>query len=444
MRRGMLSIVLGLALAATACGGSGDSGGSGGAQQGGALQGQRITVAAVWTGAEQDNFKKVLQAFEEKTGAKAEFLATGDNVSTFIGTKIQGGQAPDVVMVPQVGVLQQFARNGWLVPLSADVAKEVDANYAKVWKDLGTVDGKFYGLYFKVANKSTIWYNTQAFQNAGVQPPKTWDEFVRVSQQLADAGTAPMSIGAADGWVLTDWFENVYLSQAGPQKYDQLAKHEIKWTDPSVTKALQTLAELWSKPNFMPGGPQTALQVEFPDSVSQVFSDEPKAAMVYEGDFVAGNIATTGKKVGQDANFFPFPAAPGGSQAPLVSAGDAAVVLKAGKNQQAAQEFVKFLATPDAAKVWATAGGFLSPNKKLDASAYPDDVTRQIAKQLIDAGDAVRFDMSDQAPAAFGGTKGAGEWKILQDFLGNLSDVQGAVQTTAQRLEQEATKAYGS
>ncbi len=31
------------------------------------------------------------------------------------------------------------------------------------------------------------------------------------------------SIGGADGWTLTDLFENIYLRQAGPEKYDQLS-----------------------------------------------------------------------------------------------------------------------------------------------------------------------------------------------------------------------------
>ncbi|MFE3636288.1 hypothetical protein ACFXOG_19020, partial [Streptomyces sp. NPDC059168] len=91
-----------------------------------------------------------------------------------------------------------------------------------------------------------------------------------------------------------------------------------------------------------------------------------------------------------------------------------------------------------AAAVWAKAGGFLSPNRKLDLSSYGDDVTRATAKSLVGAGDSVRFDMSDQAPAAFGGTKGAGEWKLLQDFLRDPSDPAG----TAARLEAAATKAY--
>ncbi len=433
--RHLMSVVTGLtaiAMTATACGGGDDTEGGAGAAQD--LKGTTMEVAAVWTGAEQANFKKVLDAFSKKTGATVNFSPTGDNVSTYLGSKIQGGAPPDVAMLPQQGVLVQFAKQGALKPIGADAEKAVDANFAKVWKDLASVSGTLYGVYFKAANKSTMWYRAKAFSDAGVQPPKTWAEFVTGAQTISDSGMTPVSVGGADGWTLTDWFENVYLSQAGPESYDKLAKHEIPWTDPTVTKALQTLAELWGKSNLITSGNKGALQVDFPTSVSQTFGDAPKAALVYEGDFVAGVIAdSTQAKVGQDAQVFPFPAV--GADAPLVSGGDVGVALK---DNAAAKAFLAYLASPEAAKVWAEAGGYISPNKNLDVSAYPDDVTRTIAKSLVDAGDNVRFDMSDLAPAAFGGTKGSGEWKDLQDFLANPADVAGATK----KLEADAAKAY--
>ncbi|GAA2620571.1 ABC transporter substrate-binding protein [Streptomyces vastus] len=426
---------LALALGATACGGGPVTAAGDGDKP---LNGQTLTVAGVWSGTEQKNFQKVLDAFAEKTGAKAQFISTGDNVSTVVGSKIEGGNAFDVVMVPQVGVLQQFAEQGWLKPLSKKTEQAVDANYASVWKDYGSVDGSLYGLYFKAAHKSTVWYSPEALDQAGVKAPKTYDEMLKAGQTVSDSGLAAFSVAGQDGWTLTDWFENIYLSEAGPEKYDQLAAHEIKWTDPTVVQALTTLGKLFKDKELIAGGQKEALNTDFPGSVEKVFGPEPEAGMVYEGDFVAGVAKDQfGKKIGQDADFFPFPSVDGG-EAPVVSGGDAAVVLKDGKNQKAATAFLEYLASPEAAAVWADAGGFLSPNKKLDLASYGDDVTRETAKSLVDAGNSVRFDMSDQAPAAFGGTKGTGEWKLLQDFLRDPSDPKA----TADKLEDAAAKAY--
>ncbi|MFJ3158705.1 ABC transporter substrate-binding protein [Streptomyces kanasensis] len=435
-----------LALALAGCGGNdGDGDGpSGGASATGPaetvrlpkLDGQTLQVVAVWTGPEQEAFTKVLKEFEKRTGARVSYVPTQDAMLNYIGTKIAGGAPPDVAMLQQVGALHQAVERGWAKPVNAATKAQLTRNYSHGWQDLGAVEGTQYGVYFKTANKSLVWYNAAVFEDAGASEPKTWKEFLATAETISASGVTPVSIGGADGWTLTDWFENVYLSQAGPEKYDQLAKHRIKWTDPSVARALGTLGELFGRPELIAGGAAGALQTEFPASVTQTFTggDAPKAAMVFEGDFVSINIAQTEAKVGTDAKVFPFPAV-GDGEAPVVTGGDVAVALTA---KPAAQALLTFLASPDAAAVWAGEGGFLSPNKSLDPAAYPNDVQRSIAKALIAAGDDFRFDMSDQMPQSFGGTPGKGEWKALQDFLKNPKDIAG----TQARLEADAAKAY--
>ncbi|MFI8915827.1 ABC transporter substrate-binding protein [Streptomyces sp. NPDC053513] len=426
------------ALALAGCGGDADKDkGEPAPDRDLSLKGEKIEVAAVWTGPEQENFTKVLKEFEKRTGATVTFVPAQDPIVNFLGTKIAGGAPPDVAMLPQVGAIQQAAAQKWLKPVGPEVKSQLAANYSRGWQELGAVDGTQYGVYFKAANKSLVWYNTAVFEGAGASEPKTWKEFLGTAETISASGVTPVSVGGADGWTLTDWFENVYLSQAGPAKYDQLAKHEIKWTDPSVAAALKTLAELFGKPALIAGGPTGALQTEYPASVTQTFTggDQPKGAMVFEGDFAAVNIAQTKAEIGKDAKVFPFPKVGDGGTAPVVTAGDAAVALK---DTKGAQALLAFLASPDAAKIWAAEGGFLSPNKNLDPAAYPNDVQREIAKALIGAGDDFRFDMSDQMPQSFGGTPGKGEWKALQDFLKNPKDVAG----TQARLEADAAKAY--
>ncbi|GHA10543.1 ABC transporter substrate-binding protein [Streptomyces echinoruber] len=435
-----------LALSLTACGGDGNDN-DGSSKESGTptgstvslpkLNGQSLEVAAVWTGGEQKNFKKVLAEFEKRTGAKVTFVPAQDPIINFLGSKIAGGQPPDVALLPQPGAIKQAVDKGWAKPLGSAAQEQLKKNYSPGWQDIGKVDGKQYGAYYKAANKSLIWYNAKVFENAGAKEPKTWKDLLGTAQTVYDSGVTPFSVGGADGWTLTDWFENVYLSQAGPDKYDQLAQHKIKWTDPSVKQALTTLAQIWGKKDYLAGGPNGALQTEFPASVTQTFTggDQPKAGMVFEGDFAQVNIGETKAKVGTDAKVFPFPAVGAGS--PVVTGGDAAVVLK---DSKAAQALVTFLASPDAATIQAKLGGYLSPNKNVPLSAYPNEVQRTIAKALIASGDDFRFDMSDQAPQAFGGTPGKGEWKDLQDFLKNPKDVAG----TQAKLEKDAAAAYGS
>lgn len=55
----------------------------------GALKGTTIEVAAKWTGPEETNFRKVLQAFEKKTGAKVNYASTGENTDAYLGPRIE-------------------------------------------------------------------------------------------------------------------------------------------------------------------------------------------------------------------------------------------------------------------------------------------------------------------------------------------------------------------
>jgi hypothetical protein len=397
------------------------------------LTGQSVEVIGEWSSNEQQAFEAVLKKFGELTHAKVTYVSGGNNINVLVNSRLSGGQPPDVALIPQIGVAAQYARKGQIKPLTGDVAAAVRNNFTEAWQQLGTFDGKLYGFFFKVANKSTVWYRTDLFGQAGVEPPKTWEEFVGVSRTLSDSGTTAVAIPAADGWPCTDWFENIYLRVAGVDRYNQLTAHQIPWTDPTVVKSLLLFADYLRQPNFVERG---ATQLSFTQSVADVFGAAPKAAMLYEGDFVAGEIQKSGTvKVGTRAKFFPFPSI-NGSAPSVVTGGDIALMYK---DSPASKALMAYLAGAQAAGIWAARGGFLSANRNLDASLYPDDTTRELGAAILDS-TQVAFDQSDQTPQAFGGQAAADEWKILTDFVGHPSDPVD----TAAKLEAAAQKDYGS
>ena len=398
----------------------------------GPLAGQTVEVAAIWTGAEQGSFREVLDEFERRTGATVRYTSGGDDLPTLLNSRLAGGAPPDVALLGQPGVVAQLARRGVLAELNSEAARAVRANYAPFWVELGTVDGRLYGVYYKVANKSVIWYRAAAFAEAGVAPPRTWPEFVEVTGTLGEAGVGTMAVPGADGWVLTDWFENVYLRLAGPQRYDQLAAREIPWTHPSVVESLRLLHRYWT---LEPGIQTEPLQLKFVQAVADVFGPLPKSAMLFQGDFVAAEIIRLGTvQVGDGARFFNWPSI-NGSPPAVVAAGDQAVALT---DRPATMALIAFLASPAAAEIAASQGGFLSANQHLDPSVYPDPVTQELARSLAEA-DLLRFDLSDLTPQAFGGGTSASMWRLLQEFLG---DPAADPVTMASRLEGAAARAF--
>jgi alpha-glucoside transport system substrate-binding protein len=409
--------------------------------------GNQVEVTGPWGGTEQVRFRSVLERFSRESGIQVTF-ATGSpdsdrpdrEVAATLERRLANGCAPDVALLPQPGLLADLAAAGRIKPLPRDTASLVRRNYNPAWLRLASYGGELYGVWFKASNKSMIWYRSEAFDRAGVEPPSTWSELMQVSESLAASGTTPFSIGGADGWTLTDWFENIYLRTAGPELYDKLARHEIPWTHPSVTQALATLAQVLGRPEWLAGGTPGALETGFEASVKKVFGDTPTAAMVYEGDFVATAIDGGKVRIGHEAKVFPFPSVAESDPAAVALGGDVAVLFNPGN--KAAKRLIRFLATPEAAEPWAKLGGFTSPNKRLDPAVYPDQTTRESAS-LLARSEIVRFDLSDLQPVSFAGTTGQGMWRIFQDFLQHPTDVEAtarALEAARRAADQRAAK----
>lgn len=417
MRRMVVLLTVGFVVAAVpACGAAG----------------RTVEVVGLWTGGEQRAFRGVIDAFRRDTGIQVDYTALGDDLPTVLETRIAGGDPPDVAVVAQPGLLRRYVEAGVVVPLDSAAVREVARNFTPTWRSFASVDGVEYGVYLKAAYKSLVWYRDDVFADTGVRPPSTVDELERGAGVLADAGVPPLAVGAADGWVLTDWFENIYLRTAGPSRYRALAARRIRWTDPTVLHALSVMDSLLRN-DYLLGGASGAVRTQFSDSVRAVFGPRGSGAMVYGADFVAGLLGPEARK---HARVFDFPGVTGGPPRAGIVGGDAAVAFSADPDTA---RFMAYLATPAAATLLTRHSGFLSPNLGMPPERYTDEWSREFARRLGDPGHEILFDLSDTAPPAMGALRGGGHWRILQDFVAgerNVPDTQAA-------LEDAAVMAYG-
>ncbi|HEV8468171.1 MAG TPA: ABC transporter substrate-binding protein [Candidatus Limnocylindria bacterium] len=402
--RSIAVVALTALLVTTACS-------SGGNAPGTAAAGSTINVMSLWGGSEQDSFQKVLDAFKTKTGVTAKYESVRADYSTTLQTRISGGNPPDVAIIPGIGFLRQFARQGSLKKV-ADLGIDVNSlksNYAPGILEIGQVDGTQYAIMVKFNSKSTVWYRPDKFKTLGVQPATDWNAFTKLLADIKAKGQTPLGLGAGDSWTLTDWFESVYVRQAGPEKYDQLFSGKLPWTDSSVSAAVDTMKQALND-QYVAGGITAALGRVFTDGIGQVFSANPQAVVYYEGGFVGG-IATgqtnTALKVGESIDWFDFPAI--NNNKSVTIGGD---VIAAFTAKPGVKEFLQYMTTSDAGSVWAGTGAVISPVKSVPASAYPNDLAKREAAQVANAS-AVRFDGSDLLPGSSGGDMGAN----LQDAL---------------------------
>jgi alpha-glucoside transport system substrate-binding protein len=421
----MLAPLATLALILTACpaGGSSPGGAASGGASGGA--GGSITVTSLWGGAEAKAFQAVLDAFQAKTGITVTYAPQRTDYATVLRTQIQGGTPPDIAIMPGIGFLRSFAAAGDLKKLS-DIGLDrasIEKNYAPGILDVGTVNGDLYGIMVKLNSKSTIWYKPNEFEANSITVPKTWEDFTAVIDKLKAAGKTPLALGAKDSWTLTDWFESIYVRQAGVDAYDKLFSKDGVWTDKSVTDAITTMLSVLNDKNVI-GGVDASLGKAFTDGIGDTFKKGAKAEMYYEGGFVGGiALGDVNKdlKIGTDIDFFDFPSING--EDAITIGGD---VLAAFTDKPGVKEFMTYMTTAEAGTAWAKGGTIISPIKGVDTSVYPNDLAKKEAEQVANAS-AVRFDGSDLLPA--GTDLGVPLQGALQgqDVKGLLSDFQSTV-----------------
>ena len=368
---------------------------------GGKQLGGSVSFLGPWGSGEQDSFLAMVKPFEDATGVKVNYTGSRDE-SALLVTQVQGGNPPDMADFANPGQINQFAQQGKLVDLSTFMdMNALQSQYAKTWLDLGTSNGKFVAMIVKAATKGLIWYNPKEFQAKGYQIPKTWDDMINLSNQIVSSGGTPwceaLESGAASGWPGTDWIEDIVLRQNGADFYNNWWAGKVAWNSPEIKKAWQTYGTIVGDPKMVYGGVNSMLTTNFQNVGTPLFTTPPGCDMLHQASFISSFFTQNNPQLKpvQDFNFFPFPNFTANAQPSTEMAGDLVALFKSTPQSQA---LIKYLSTPEAQAIWAArGGGYLSANKAVPVSTYPDDLSRNAAQILTSAQVAV-FDASDQMP----------------------------------------------
>ena len=402
-----------------------------------AAQSKTVSILATWGGDEEAGFRAVLDA----SGVAYSYEGNRDS-TVVLKTRVAANNAPDIAFLPRPGEVAAYARQGSLVPLNQGQSDDIlptsllNANYAKGFIDLGTVDGKFYALIAKANSKSTFWYKPASLRAIGAKIPDTWDDLLALEDKYIAAGKTPLSIGGQDGWTLTDWFENIYVRMVGADTYMKLhVTHEVKWTDPTVVAAIQKFIQVFTpQDKKLAGGVSGTLSTAFIDAFNLVLRPNPAAELYYEGGFMSSFAKQNFPKLvpGKDYDFFDFPSIDPQYGKPVVGGGDLAVVFASSPE---VTKLMRWLAGKQANTIWASAkkGAVVSPNKQVPLSVY-SVLTAKEAKQLTQASIFV-FDGSDMAPPAVGGDA---EFTALQRIIKDPENFMDALNF----LEEVAARSY--
>jgi len=438
-----------LALVATACGGSsnnstnaGSTGGSTASTsaeckdfaQYGNLKGKTITVYTGIVTPEDALLKKTWAPFEKCTGAtiKGEF---DKSFEAQILVRAKANNLPDIGIVPQPGLLKTLVATGKAVPADDATTKTVDENFTSSWKDLGSVDGKFYAPPQNASMKSLVWYSPKEFTAKGYQVPTTLDELKALSDKIASTGKKPwcagINSGEATGWPVTDWMEDWMLRLYGPDEYDKWVNHTIAFNSPEPTAALNAVGEYLKNPKYVNGGygdVKSIASTTFQDGGLPIL--QGKCSLHRQASFYAANWPK-GTNVSPTGDIFAF-YLPGKTAAdkPVLGGGEFMLAFRDAPEVHAFQNYV-------ASTTWANlseqggGGRCVTPNKNADPAkaATCSDIDKLAIKILQDPASVFRFDGSDAMPAAVGSNsfwKQATNWITGQDTKTTVDKIEAS------------------
>lgn len=433
-RRGRILASLGVVAAASmalaGCSSNNDTGGSGGEateadcaeyEQYGTFDGDTVELYTTIQGVELDAMVETFADFEACTGIFVDLVGTQE-AETQINVRTAAGDAPELMIIPQPGLLQRLVSDGYVLPAAQSVEDNVDEFWSESWKGYGTIDGTFYAAPMLASVKGWVWYSPSDFAARGAEVPETWDELLELTATLAaDSDSAtykPWCVGFgsgdATGWPGTDWVEDLVLRTAGPEAYDQWVVGDLKFSDPEIKNAFEEVEKILLNPDYVNGGfggVESIVSTTFNDGGLPILDGNCSMhhqASFYEAQWPEGTV------VAPDGDIWAFltPKADPSAGDAVTGGGEFVAKFVEGEAVDAVQTFMS-------SDLWANLrvglGGVISANKGLDPELASSQLARQAVEILQGEDTVFRFDGSDLMPAAVGTSSfwtGMNDWVV--------------------------------
>ena len=308
-------------------------------------------------------------------------------------TAIAGGAGPDVVVTPGPSFVFELAQAGQLLALD-EFADEFGWDQVFVpWAlNLGKVEGKLYSLPNELETL-ILYYNKTLFEEQGWQPPKTVDDLMLLSEQIAAAGIIPFGHVNSEWRPANEWFVGEFLNHvAGPQKVYEALIGERSWDDPDFVRAIELLNEMQQNGWFM-GGLDRYYTAPFDESHAALGNGE--AAMNIEGTWFLGGIADYFGEAAGNANDWDWAPVPstGGEAIFDVGIGSTYSINQKTEHPRQVAEFLTYVFSPEVqGEILSKCGSAPAPVRlKADALTGIDPRAAQIFESLGKASDANNY-----------------------------------------------------
>ena len=333
-----------------------------------AQDGEQVTLNVSFG---RDYAEAVAQPFEENNPNIAVELSSGG--LTFedgsLQTTLQSGEGPDVLNVNsgpgRVGVL---ASNGLISPVDElyERAGLADVFLPGVMDQLRNQnpEGKLYEVVDGL-DVFQFYYHKNIFEEHGLEPPQTYDDFLAICQTLQDAGVQPILLGARDnfqgGWL----FGNLVQASAGRDVMTEVIYGDGDFTHPDIVRGAEMLKTLVDE-DYINGLEAAALEGD----QAQAAFGQGQGAMIVLAQGQVLELGREGTDLDNVGSFLLPSLNEGQPPAPTSGLATSWIINADSENQEAAEQWLEWAASDEFLRITMESGGFLVP-----ARTIPDDVT---------------------------------------------------------------------
>ncbi|MET8457863.1 ABC transporter substrate-binding protein [Streptomyces parvulus] len=372
--------------------------------------------------------QQIVDTFNEKSDVKAVLdTIPGADYQKKLQTIISTPQAPDVFFNWGGGSIKPFVEAGLLLPLDGFIEKnpDLEKKFLPSVFEGAVVDGKPYGVPMRGTQPVLLFHNKKVLADAGVEPPKTWDELLGAVEKLKDEGVTPIALGGGDVWPTQMWFQYLYDRIAGPELFAKaVTGDKSAWESEDSRKALGMIEDLVGTGAF--GKNYDSVKYTNGGSVQLVASG--RAGFELMGSWYYSQQLTDQPEFAEkDLGYTAFPTVAGGKGDPADVAGNTNnyySVLKKTKHPEAVAEFLKLMYSDEFVKAQLDIGNLpttTGTDQFIDGSGTPEYSRFQY--ELV--AEAPSFQLSwDQA---YPQKASSDMHKAIQQFFNGQLDADGFI-----------------
>ena len=282
----------------------------------------------------KDILQKLVDKFNETHEDVTIKITAPADAGTVLKTRMAKNDMPDIVAMGGDNNYTEVESAGMLVDLSSeDYISNIQESYLQMVYDVNKDKEKtIYGVPF-ATNAAGVIYNTEKFEELGLEVPKTWDEFIDVLQKIKDAGEQPLLMTYKDAWTsLAPW--NSMAADLAPANFadDRKAgKTTFVGTHEEIAEKYLTLLD-YAQDDYM--------GLSYDDGNKKFANGD--AVMIINGNWAISQYRNANPDV--KVNMFALPSSNDESQNKVTSGVDVLLgVSKNSSNVDAAKDFVSFM-----------------------------------------------------------------------------------------------------